>query len=721
MTTPDYVVLVAYFIGMLVIGWRASRLVKGQTDFFLGGRTFGKLLQTFAAFGAGTGPSDPVNTSRTTMTSGVSGMWSVMSWLFVTPFYWFTGVWYRRMRTYTLADWFVERYESRALGAGFAVFGLFFHMVYTSMFFSAIGKVAASLMGSAPAGGGGGLALEYVLVPVIGLFVIVYGVMGGLRAAYWTDLIQGVFIIMLSFLLIPSGMIALVKRFGAPGDHWWDGFRVLHEQLPEKMFQIVGTDSGSEWPFYRIAAVALILLVGVVVQPHMMTTGGGSAKTELDARTGLVVGNLTKRVCTVGWVITALTVLALFGDDPELVADPDRAWGVATRELLAPGFSGLMLACMLAALMSSADVVMIVCAALVVRNIHVPFINPTASEAACVRLGRIVGALVIGGSVVLSWVIMNVYEQLELTWIVPMIFAAPFWIGMLWRRATTTAAWTTAVVVAFLFFILPWLAPALAPGLRTAEYFTKTTEVVETVSRRPAAPSDVRRRELVVAQWQEKSAAAQALPDATERVARMAAVGARPQPLNTGDEIVETSRRGGNLVYWSGRPVLPEKPQYREVSRTTEDGRQVVVLQLESPVKARGNFRPDFLIYDLLGIDLRTQSAATLAAMELPPKIFLPFFVMIAVSLMTRRNSPAALDRFYAKMHTEVQPDPQRDREELEKSYANPARFNDRKLLPRSDLEFMKPRLIDVGGFVGACAAVVGIIALVVLVTKIGA
>jgi solute:Na+ symporter, SSS family len=145
------------------------------------------------------------------------------------------------------------------------------------------------------------------------------------------------------------------------------------------------------------------------------------------------------------------------------------------------------------------------------------------------------------------------------------------------------------------------------------------------------------------------------------------------------------------------------------------------VSQLESPVTARGNFRPDFLLYDLLGVDLRRQNAAMLAAMELPPKIFLPFLVMIAVSLLTRRNSPAALDRFYVKMHTEVQPDPQRDREELEKSYANPARFHSARLLPGSDFEIMKPRLIDIAGFVAACAAVLFIIGLVLVVARIGA
>ncbi len=86
MTFLDYAVLVAYFLLMASIGFICMRRVKGQEDYFLGSRGFGKLLQTFAAFGAGTGSSDPVNTGRTTFTSGLSGMWSVMYWLFVTPF-----------------------------------------------------------------------------------------------------------------------------------------------------------------------------------------------------------------------------------------------------------------------------------------------------------------------------------------------------------------------------------------------------------------------------------------------------------------------------------------------------------------------------------------------------------------------------------------------------------------------------------------------------------
>ena len=159
----------------------------------------------FAAFGAGTGANDPVNVGKNTYTSGFSGIWSVLFWLLVTPFYWITAVWYRRMRHLTLGDWFVERYESRGLGAAYSVFGIVFYMLYLSVAFTAVSKVCEPLI----APGGTDESLKVYLLSAIGLVVIIYGVLGGLRAAYWTDLIQGFFIILLSVLLIPFGLSAL--------------------------------------------------------------------------------------------------------------------------------------------------------------------------------------------------------------------------------------------------------------------------------------------------------------------------------------------------------------------------------------------------------------------------------------------------------------------------------------------------------------------------------
>src|SRR5690606_1240950 len=203
---------------------------------------------------------------RTCWTSGLSGVWSALMWLFVTPIYWITGVWYRRMRHLTLGDWFVERYDSRALGLAYSVFALVFYMFYLSTMFSAIAKFAVPLLGFDAVGG---VDVKFYIVPAIALIVVLYGVLGGLTAAYYTDLIQGIFIILLSILLIPFGLWALVKDFGDPSTMGlMDGFRILHERVAGDYFSLFAGPSAGEFPAQYIISLSILAMVGIVVQPH---------------------------------------------------------------------------------------------------------------------------------------------------------------------------------------------------------------------------------------------------------------------------------------------------------------------------------------------------------------------------------------------------------------------------------------------------------------------
>ncbi|MCP4193911.1 MAG: sodium:solute symporter family protein [Planctomycetaceae bacterium] len=739
----DYGVLLGYFLVMASVGVWAMRRVKVQEDYFMGGRSFGKLMQTFAAFGAGTGSSDPVNTGRTTFTSGMSGMWSVMYWLFVTPFYWIAGVWYRRMRHLTLGDWYVERYESKSLGAAYAVFGLIFYVVYGSMLFSAIGKVAAPLVGTGTIMiGGSAVGIEYVLVPIIGVVVLVYGMLGGLRAAYITDLIQGLCIIVLSVMLVPFGLRALVEKYGTDPatQSLFDGFAILHQQLPAEHFHVLGGANSSEFPLYRIVAVVIINLVGVVVQPHFIATGGGSAKTEMNARVGLVLGNFLKRFCTVGWVLTALIALALYANSPELIADPDKTWGVASRELLGPGLTGLMLACLLAALMSSVDAYMIVGSGLVVRNIYAAFVNPTASEREYVMLARFTGVFVVGGGVLVSLMSMNVFQQLQWTWVIPVLFAAPFWVGMYWRRGTTAAAWSTVAFSALLFFILPAVTPMLFSHLR-AQYHD-TNQLIQTTSTRVAAPSDVARREASIllteqqrAKWQADLEQARQATDAdraekiTEIEQKISGLN-QPQPLQVGAQISEISMSGGQSVFWSRlQPVddqgnarndlqpMPIGPPEQVDANTT---RILLAYPANVKLKGEGNFRLDFLLYKWCGMDFTNKSNPILSTLELPPKIIAPFLVMIGVSFVTRPNRKESLDRYFSKMKTPVDPDPNADQRALETALASPEVNEAKKLFPGSSLEFQRPSAFDLLGFLACFGVCFGVIGLAVWLANIG-
>ncbi len=692
MDTIDYIVLAVYFLGMAGIGVWAMKRVKGQEDFFMGGRSFGKLFQTFAAFGAGTGSADPVNTARGTFANGMSGMWGVMYWLFVTPVYWISAVWYRRMRCLTLGDWFVERYESPRLGVAYALFGCFYYMTYGAMLFTAIGKVAAPLLGDRLFG----LPVEVTLLPLIAIVITAYGILGGLAAAYWTDLIQGLCIILLSVLLIPFGLSAVVEKFGQSGDSWTDGFRVMHEQLPEASFTILGAESASEFPLYAIVAIVIINMIGIVITPHFIVTGGGTAKNEFDARTGLVIGNFIKRFCTIGWVITALIVLTLFSSRPELIADPDQAWGTATKELLGPlgiGLVGLMLACLLAALMSSVDCYMLVCSALVVRNIYVPFFHPAAEERECVSVARAVSVLVVAGSVGFSLIINDMFLNLQLTWIMPILFAAVFWVGMYWRRATTAAAWMT-----FSFCLL-----FAIPSLTTDPAWTRTTNIVQTTTTRTAVPADVARREAEIADWDAESGEPQ------------------PTSLAIGDEITETKKRGGTALFWTGSSKPIRDTKMTEIRRAELENGVEVVSAYDCPLEATGRLRLDMVIMDRLGLDLESLSAAAIKTLDLPFATVVPFVVMILTSLVTKPNNKEALDRLYVRLKTPVTTDAEHDRAEVEKSYADPARFDHKKLFPGTSLEFQRPGMVDVVGLIVCFAMCFAIIGVVLLVAQIGA
>ena len=721
----DYVVLVVYFFILIGIGIYCARRIHKQEDYLLGGRGFGKLLQTFAAFGAGTGSSDPINTARSTFVGGMSGMWSVMFWLFVTPFYWITGVWYRRMRHLTLGDWYVERYESKRLGAAYSIFGVLFFMIYGSMFFTAIATTAEPMIGETVNVLGSQVPLKYVLIPTVAVVVLLYGMAGGLAAAYYTDLLQGICIIALSVMLIPLGLTALQNASNLNPTGAMAGTEVMHDQLPKSFFDII-TSSAAEFSVYYLLAIVFANLAGIVVQPHFIATGGGSAKSEQDARVGLVVGNFLKRFCTLGWVLTALIAAALYADIPELVDHPDRTWGYASMHLLGPGFRGLMLACLLAALMSSVDAQMVVGAGLILRNLYMPFIKPKGTEKEFLWIGRIVGVVVVGGSVVFALTIFDMLGQLKLTFWFPLVFAAPFWVGMYWRRASTRAAWITVIYCLLFFFIIPFFGPKVIPALRTNESLMQLTLHTRTTQQVPMSKSDLRReysREVKL--WNDSMEKVQG--DEKERLQQLEPSlspdgNTLSLPFRDGvkEMVADKTRQpkvknlGGKSIFWdSVDPIDPSvKP---EVVKTEELDDYTIRETLAYPrgtvLQVKGNLKLNLVLYKPF-LDMQTMSASSLNALELVPKIVMPFLVMIGLSFFTPRNSEEALDRYYAKMKTPVVPDPDADAKNLIERLADKEFLKSRKLFPDSDLEIQRPTFADIFGFVACfltCFAIIGI------------
>src|SRR6185436_4758361 len=103
LTSLDVLVLVAYFIVIIGIGWASSRLVKSNEDYLMGGRRFGKLLTAFFSFGAGTHADNAVGVASKSYSIGLSGIWYQWVMLFTLPIYWLLAPIFRRAWVQTTA------------------------------------------------------------------------------------------------------------------------------------------------------------------------------------------------------------------------------------------------------------------------------------------------------------------------------------------------------------------------------------------------------------------------------------------------------------------------------------------------------------------------------------------------------------------------------------------------------------------------------------------
>ena len=77
----DWAVLAFYFILIVVIGWWSLKKVKDMSDFFMGGRRFGKVFMMFFAFGAGTSSEQAISVVAGTWRVGLAGIWWQFLWL----------------------------------------------------------------------------------------------------------------------------------------------------------------------------------------------------------------------------------------------------------------------------------------------------------------------------------------------------------------------------------------------------------------------------------------------------------------------------------------------------------------------------------------------------------------------------------------------------------------------------------------------------------------
>lgn len=441
LTLPDWAVLVVYVGAVTALGLYVSRRVRGTGDYFMGGRRFGRALMIAQAFGTGTRTDQVVAVSGGAAQVGLAAIWFQWLYLFSTPFFWLLAPVYRRMRYLTIGDFFEQRYGS-SMGAAYAVVGLLYFAVTTGVMLRGAGVTIEGISG-------GAIPTAWAVLAMVAFF-LVYSLAGGLVAAVTTQAVQGVFILILSFLLIPFALLAVGGLGGA------------REALPEgpAWFSLVATE---EVTLFYIVMAIVNALVGVTVQPHHMAING-AGKDEIACRTGWTYGNFVKRFATLGWALTGVFVAASFPGLTEAGrGEREAAFGLAARELLPPGFAGLLVAAAAAAVVAGATSFMTGGSALFTRNFYRRYLRPAASEAELLRTGRLASVAVVAVGVAVALGLESVIAGLEWIWKLMAFLGLAFWAALFWRRANRWGAWASLVVTAACAFTtdaLGWSFPA---------------------------------------------------------------------------------------------------------------------------------------------------------------------------------------------------------------------------------------------------------------------
>lgn len=430
MNSLDLSVILVYFIGITAYGLWISRRTRTSEGYFMGGRKLKWWTMMGQAFGTGTHAEMPVALAGASFAQGFATIWYQWKNMLITPFYWLMAPWYRRSERTTIAEMVTDRY-GRGMGLFYTIFAIAFFVFVMGVMLQGAAKVISVASGGAISSTG----------VVIGMTVafMVYSFVGGLVATAHTEFIQAFLIVVLSFLLIPSGL----NKVG--------GFTGMREVLPEDFFLLFSETSGLT--AFTIAMLAVNGIVGITAQPHMMSMFA-SGNTETAGRIGQTYGTFVKRLVTIGWALTGLVVAAIVIQTDANLSDPEHAFGYATRILLAPGLTGLMIACILAANMSSCANFMVNLGALFTRDVYQPYINPGADDRTALNVGRISGLFLTLAGVGFALIVKNVLSAFLFVETIAAFMGIMVFGGILWKRANRYGAFAAVIISYFTYYLL---------------------------------------------------------------------------------------------------------------------------------------------------------------------------------------------------------------------------------------------------------------------------
>jgi SSS family solute:Na+ symporter len=284
----------------------------------------------------------------------------------------------------------------------------------------------------------------YTSAAVMVIATGIYTIFGGLAAVIYTELLQAIVLL---------GGAILLTAIGLSQAGGMDGLRAA---LPPDFFHMIKPMSDPNFPWTGIFFGAPILGIWYWCTDQVIVQRVLGARSEEDARGGALFCGLLKILPVFVLVLPGLIARALYPD-----IQGDEAYPTLVVRLLPAGMVGLMVAALLAALMSSLAATFNSASTLITFDVYKK-LNPNAPEGRLVAVGRLFTVVMVALGIVwvpfIQYLSAEVYIYLQSVqaYVSPPI-AAVFLFGVFWPRANrhgAIAALATGAVVGSARFIL---------------------------------------------------------------------------------------------------------------------------------------------------------------------------------------------------------------------------------------------------------------------------
>ena len=414
------VIVVAYMLIMLYIGWASSKRIKSNSDFMVAGRRLGPILMAGTLTATEIGGGSSLGVVQNGMSGyGLTSAWYIIAIGIAFIIMSFLAPMFRKTEIKTVPEYFRRRY-GKGIGLITSIVTFIPLVGLTAGQFIAAAVVLSTMLG-----------INYKMAVIITAGVVTaYSIMGGLWSVSITDNVQMVLIIFGMAIAIPFAL------------SYAGGWSAVTANIPEGTLSLVGGENGG----YDI-----ISIIGLVVM-YVATFSVGqeavsrfyAAKDEKAAKQGAILSAICNFIyafipAVLGVIMLALINMGKFNAEDFASVGARYALPVLAAEVMPAIICGLLFAGIISATMSSSDSDLLGAGSVFANDIYKQFIRKDADSKEIMRVTQITMLLV--GIFAMFIALFNTSSLLTILMFCFTLRAAgtffPYVVGMYWSGAST--------------------------------------------------------------------------------------------------------------------------------------------------------------------------------------------------------------------------------------------------------------------------------------------